>query len=51
MDELPKFRLCHPKYWEDNDKPTISQPDKFTKPNAMGIKDAMGNLSKLTKPQ
>lgn len=45
MDELPPFRLCHPKYWEDNEKNAKQLFDEPNRKNVMSeIREVQSNL-------
>jgi hypothetical protein len=46
IDDLPPFRLCHKKYWEESQKrkKLFTQPHK---PTILEIRDAETKLSKL----
>lgn len=48
IDDLPPFRLCHPRYWEQSlqNQPLFEQAKGFT---AIDIKDAYSKLQILTK--
>lgn len=46
IDDLPPFRLCHPKYWEENNKPLFPEAQKG-KIRELEIEEVKGGLSKL----
>lgn len=47
IDDLPPFRLCHPKYWKDSEKESLPA-EKKGKIQALEIKDAIGALNVLS---
>ncbi len=47
IDDLPPFRLCHPKYWEEGLQNQEMFQEKKGKIQSLEIRDALGELNVL----
>jgi hypothetical protein len=51
LDELPPFRLCHPKYWEESvqDQDLFGSKTKVEEPQSIAISRTKTGLQRVFK--